>query len=283
MSAATSFSSVSKKPASVGGCGSEEDVEGTVSAGGPGRDQGGRASLALVEVECRIGVPAHELLVRVEERPLPSVDVASKNASAAPFPPVGPSEMWSLAEWFAPAAAARPRARRVPRPTPRAAVRCASPLTPPLLRPAPRWCAGLAPIITSANSMPRTQTRFNFGVREQFLNPNSLNSVSGNLSLDRRRGRSQWQTGNSSRITRRCSCASPTTRRPGCARSRRRAESPSGRPPHRRRPRRGGLHLAGADRTPQPVPSSIPRSRCATRGSGTRSCATSPWGTWWRR
>ena len=38
---------------------------------------------------------------------LPSADVASKNASATPFPPDGPSEMWSLAEWFAPAPAAR--------------------------------------------------------------------------------------------------------------------------------------------------------------------------------
>ena len=37
---------------------------------------------------------------------LPSADVASKNASATPFPPDGPREMWSLAEWFAPAPAA---------------------------------------------------------------------------------------------------------------------------------------------------------------------------------
>ena len=126
-------------PRAVGGRGREEDVEGAVPARGPGRDQRGGAPLALVEVEARVGVPAtSDSSVSKNARRRPR----RRSRRTRPRPrcrPVGPIETWSLAEWFAPAPAAHGGERHQCREqTPRAAVRCASPLPLPPSRTAAR-------------------------------------------------------------------------------------------------------------------------------------------------
>ena len=108
---------------------------------------------------------------------LPSADVASKNTSATPLPPVGPTEMCSFAEWFAPApaASAASAASAATDTASSRTLRVTSAPLPSRARLAAPLARGLAPINTSGNSMSRTRIAVqDLGSSgRQFLNPNS--------------------------------------------------------------------------------------------------------------